>query len=149
MPSNTIHGDKYKGIDRNLILLSCDEKRLKKANCHTDQCNSNTDCYSNNCVNGACMTDPENPAYLCKTVNENNELKVKCLLNYQEQCNNDNECADNAICNIDKICQIERTPETKEENKSNNSIIIIIVVAVIIIILIVLLLFWRRRRSIN
>jgi len=35
--------------------------------CDTNICVSNTDCFSNNCVNGVCMINKNKPAYVCRT----------------------------------------------------------------------------------
>jgi len=97
-----------------IIPLSCSEVQLKEGHCSTESCSSNTDCFSNKCVNNVCMVNSDAPAYVCKTTKENNQLKVKCLLAYQETCNNDAECGDNSTCGIDKVCIIK--PKVNDEN---------------------------------
>ncbi|ORX78217.1 hypothetical protein BCR32DRAFT_301903 [Anaeromyces robustus] len=89
-----------------LIPISCNKKRVKKDRCFTEKCFQNSDCFSNKCIKGVCMTDDNNPTYVCKTVSENSQLKVKCLLSHQEKCKNDNECGDDAICKYDNVCLV-------------------------------------------
>jgi len=95
-------------IDK-LILISCNKTQFEKKLCSTDICVSNQDCFSNNCVDGVCVVNDENPAYICRTRVENSDLKVKCLLAYEEKCAEDNECGDYTRCGKEKICLKEST----------------------------------------
>jgi len=124
-----------------VIFISCSECRFKKNKCTTDTCNSNEDCFSNNCVNGVCITNKENPVYICRPVKENSEIKVKCLLVLEEKCNENKDCADNASCTKENVCVIEYEPEEYSEKQSTLPYFIvggIIIFAVIILLLIFL-----------
>ncbi|ORY27140.1 hypothetical protein LY90DRAFT_513526 [Neocallimastix californiae] len=99
------------------------------------------DCFSNNCVNGVCITNKENPVYICRPVKENSEIKVKCLLVLEEKCNENKDCADNASCTKENVCVIEYEPEEYSEKQSTLPYFIvggIIIFAVIILLLIFL-----------
>jgi len=82
------------------------------------------------------MVDNNNPAYLCKTMKENDKLMVKCLLSYQEACKTDADCGDGASCGIDSVCVTKQN--VKDESKSTKYIIIGIIVLAIIVALIAL-----------
>ncbi|ORX63833.1 hypothetical protein BCR32DRAFT_287510 [Anaeromyces robustus] len=100
------------------ILISCSEKRFKKTLCETEICNSDSDCFSNKCVEGTCMINEDDPAYICRTTKENSELKVKCLLAYEEKCQEDSDCGDIATCSKDdKVCIIEKVQEETNYTK--------------------------------
>jgi len=76
------------------VFGSCSEYGYKNKYCSTPTCEHNRECYSNNCVNGICMTDENNPAYNCRTQKGSGEYdyKIKCSLLREEKCNSDEEC---------------------------------------------------------
>eukprot|EP00833_Pecoramyces_ruminatium_P017901 jgi/Orpsp1_1/1191933/evm.model.d7180000089482.1 len=88
--------------DEKIIQASCNEKSIKEGSCSTDKCTVDADCFSNKCKDNICVTDDDNPSYICRTMKENSEFKVKCLLNYEKKCNNDLECANEGFCRSDK-----------------------------------------------
>jgi len=134
LKTNKIIGDElFDGKGNRLIVVSCDPKRRNKDKCSTTQCTQNSECFSNNCTNGMCMVKENNPAYLCRTVKVNEELKVKCFLNHQEKCKFDNDCADNGYCIKDMVCQIDK--EKKEIRYITNTakdVIVFFVIAALI-----------------
>ncbi|ORX42569.1 hypothetical protein BCR36DRAFT_400282 [Piromyces finnis] len=130
----------------NMIFISCSEKSFKNGMCNTDICEKDSDCFSNNCVKGVCMVNDSNPSYICRTTKENSELKVKCLLAYEEKCNNDNECGDIASCSKDKICVIHNE---KDENGNDFMKYIISLIAIIYVIIILIAIYYVRKNNHN
>jgi len=49
--------DIYGNKKDKIILVGCSTKRFKNDLCETDTCKDNKDCFSDNCVNGVCMTN--------------------------------------------------------------------------------------------
>ncbi|OUM59910.1 hypothetical protein PIROE2DRAFT_14433 [Piromyces sp. E2] len=79
-----------------------------------------------------CMINPNHPAYVCRTTKENSELKVKCLLAYEEKCKNDSECGDKTSC-VNNICIDKVEPEENNFTKYfiiGFAIIFIIIIAI-------------------
>ncbi|ORX77136.1 hypothetical protein BCR32DRAFT_295811 [Anaeromyces robustus] len=147
---NIVKGNAYNDLDeenKEIILVSCSKERFKRNKCSTDTCTKNEDCFSDNCVNGVCMTNKENPIYLCGPVKENSEIKVKCLLSFEEKCNENKDCADNANCTKDKLCVIEKEPESYPEKSS----IFIVIFAILIILALIFVAFkffqWKKHAN--
>ncbi|ORX78485.1 hypothetical protein BCR32DRAFT_270053 [Anaeromyces robustus] len=120
---------------KKMIILSCNKKTFKNKICTTDSCDSNSDCFSDNCVDGVCMINPDDPVYVCGTTKENSQFKVKCLLNYQENCKSDEECGDNTFCRLGNICLDKRTTIDHDLKKYLIPVVILIIISLIIFVL--------------
>ncbi|OUM65067.1 hypothetical protein PIROE2DRAFT_7955 [Piromyces sp. E2] len=127
-----VYGHNYESENNNLIILSCDESSLKNKSCNTEKCVGPNNCFSNNCVDGICITNKEDPIYNCGTVKENSEFKVKCKLNYEEKCKDDTDCTIDAKCNKDHICQVK---SRGYKNTINYFIVSIFAISTVILII--------------
>ncbi|ORX42501.1 hypothetical protein BCR36DRAFT_337528, partial [Piromyces finnis] len=85
-----------------LILHSCNSIWFEKGKCRTDPCINNSDCFSGLCINSTCITDPENPAYICSLRDDNTSELIACKLNHQEYCKYNEDCHSN-VC-LDNLC---------------------------------------------
>jgi len=148
--TNQIHGYYTYNTEKpteKLIPLSCSEIQLNDGECGTEQCTADSDCFSNKCVNNVCMVNPENPAYVCKTTKEDDKLKVKCLLAYQESCKEDSDCGDNSTCGIDNVCIIQ--PKVNDQSNTTKYILIGVALLVVLIIIVVINFIVKYRKKDN
>jgi len=111
-----------------LILVSCSEKQREKELCMTDICKRNRDCFSNNCVDGVCMVNDDNPAYICRTVVRKTLPEINCLLAYEEKCTKDSECGDNTHCGKENICINTSSKITGYKKYIINGIITVLII---------------------
>jgi len=86
---------------------SCSKPGYESGICSTTPCQNNRECFSNNCVNGICMVNDDNPIYHCENYFDNNVEKriVKCSLFREGRCNNDKECELGERC-YQNICSM-------------------------------------------
>ncbi|OUM60970.1 hypothetical protein PIROE2DRAFT_13128 [Piromyces sp. E2] len=83
-----------------LILESCTNDSFKNKNCVTRLCNSNSDCFSNKCINSTCVHDDHSSLIFCgNTISE----EITCGKNEFEICEKDEECYFRT-CTEDKTC---------------------------------------------
>lgn len=103
-PSNQLC-DYFTNPSKTEIFCSDREKKLLV---DTEQCTSNSDCYSNNCQSGKCKGKEKNDScglteecaigFYCKG--------SKCIAQEEEgnTCNEDSDCINNCGCSPDKKC---------------------------------------------
>lgn len=118
---------------------SCSQVGLDNEYCSTTTCNHNRECFSNNCVNGTCMTNDSNPTYNCRTSSNNGDYKIKCALLREEKCKSDSECGEEEKC-YHNICA------KSEYQKSFNYKWLLLIVLIVLVILCILGCVFRNKK---
>ncbi|ORX60212.1 hypothetical protein BCR36DRAFT_579668 [Piromyces finnis] len=98
----------FSKIENDLYVSSCDVNNIDKykINIENNDCKSNINCYSDECQNGICISDANNPTYYCYLhyPDTNKAPIVKCAIIDQLKCDN-NKCSSN-FCNYFKKNEI-------------------------------------------
>jgi hypothetical protein len=106
---------KKKNRSKGIIYDVCSEGAIRIKKCSTPKCNTNEDCFSNNCLNHICMTNDALPIIKCNNNFINGTIAMKCSKNVYEKCETDNECF-SENCTKEKFCsnKINNLPKYKK-----------------------------------
>jgi len=132
------NSNKVEKKNNEIIGEACTLESSKNGKRFTRLCNTDSDCFSNSCVNNVCIIKDNLSLTQCSNELTNN--KIACCKAASEKCENNDECY-YKYCKEDKTCNDLYRPDTSKETVSilGKYIIIALVIIVIIIILIVFL----------
>jgi len=102
--------EKKKGV----IVDSCTQEAINMKKCSTPVCNTDTDCFSNLCVNNVCMSNEDLTVIKCSNDYVDGIPKMKCKRNSFEKCEKDDDCYSN-YCTKEKFCNNQENNNKKRK----------------------------------
>ncbi|OUM60357.1 hypothetical protein PIROE2DRAFT_13903 [Piromyces sp. E2] len=134
---NSFYDQKPQGM----IIEACSVEVNKKGNCATRLCDTNSDCFSNLCMNRTCIINENLPLLVCS--NEGNDKKFSCGKIELEKCEKNEECF-YGTCNEDKTCN-DKFPTKIDEAVTSVLLKYILIGVAILVVIIVLIVFLVKR----
>ncbi|OUM62351.1 hypothetical protein PIROE2DRAFT_61969 [Piromyces sp. E2] len=86
---------------KTLFIHSC---VMGDENCLFEKCTSNSECFSNNCLDGRCLVNNEQPRYICQVKRKLDNFTIGCALNINEKCQENKECISGYCNQYRRIC---------------------------------------------